>query len=486
MSRNSERLEEKLSKASKDSNPSQRSEEKCVENRRQEYTRREALAMLAGAAALTGCRGVELGPDGGASATSETGGGSALGIKNINHVSFMFQENRSFDHYFRTLNDYRRSKGLPADVDCGSTAATNPSFDGTTQIASYHYQTQCIENVSPAWNETHVQIDRDYQFKPSSEVTTSNMNGFVYTAAKYATDFNFLDTSGLRAMGYYDHTDLPYYYWLTEEFAISDRWFSSVPANSPPNRLFSMAATSGGYVYPPTNTLPQKTIFHLLEEKGISWKIYVTELPFTYLDYFQPFADNHRAKIVDAKQYLTDAAAGTLPAVAFIEAGYVKTRLDEHPGNNIQTGSAYVSTLINALMKGPQWKESVFFLSYDEGGGLWDHVPPPKAVSPDGIKPVDLPSTDVQAEADFTRCGLRVPFFAISPYARKGHCAHTVCDNTAILKFIETRWELPNLTLRDKAQPLITDLFNFGQTPRLVFTPPVQPTSGSCYYDHLP
>jgi phospholipase C len=465
------------------------SEEACVEIRKQEYTRREAMALLAGAAALTGCRGLDVAaPDSPGSGSGATGDTTGSGINKINHVTFMFQENRSFDHYFRTLNDYRKSKGLPADADCGLTTATNPTFDGTGTVASYHYQTMCIENVSPAWNETHVQIDRDYQFKPASQVTTSNMNGFVYTAAKYATDFKFLDTKGIRAMGYYDHTDIPYYYWLTEQFAISDRWFSSVPANSPPNRLYSFAATSAGHVYPPKTTLSNKTIFHLLEEKGISWKIYVTELPFTYLDYFQPFADNHRANIVDAKQYITDAAAGTLPAVAFIEAGYVKTRLDEHPGNNIQTGSAYVATLINALMRGPQWKESVFFLSYDEGGGLYDHVPPPMTVNPDGIKPVDLPADEIQAEGDFTRYGLRVPFFAVSPYARKGFCSHLACDHTAILKFIEKRWGLATLTKRDAAQPDISgDLFNFSQSPNLnPPTPPEQPISGACYYDHLP
>lgn len=469
-----------------DKQDNQSSEQKCVEIRKQEYTRREALALLAGAAALTGCRGLDLGPEDPGGGSGSGNGSVPDGIKKINHVTFMFQENRSFDHYFRTLNDYRRSKGLPADADCGPIDATNPTFDGTGTIASFKLQTMCMENVSPAWNETHVQINRDYQFKPSSEVTTSPMNGFVYSAAKYATDNGFLDTTGRRSMGYHDHTDLPYYYWLTEQFAISDAWFSSVPANSPPNRLFAMAATSGGYVYPPTSTLSNKTIFHLLEEKGISWKIYVTEMPFTYLDYFQPFADQHRAKIVDAQQYLADAAAGTLPAVAFIEAGYVKTRLDEHPGNNIQTGSAYVASLINALMKGPQWKESVFFLSYDEGGGLYDHVPPPTAVSPDGVKPRDLPASDIQAEADFTRYGLRVPFFAVSPFARKGFISHRVCDHTAILKFIQARWELPNLTERDKAQPLITDLFNFSTSNLTPPTPPAQPVSGACYYDHLP
>ncbi|HUQ49828.1 MAG TPA: alkaline phosphatase family protein [Terriglobales bacterium] len=462
------------------------SEEKNKEIRRQEYTRREALALIAGATvAATGCRGLEMGPADTGSGGGSSAGGSTSGMNNINHVVFMFQENRSFDHYFGKLNEYRIANGLPGNADCAAPGASNPTFDFSGNISSFKLTTQCIENVSPAWNETHVQIDTDYQFKPASEVTTSRMNGFVYTGSKYAVDFGFNDTSGARAMGYYDHTDLPYYYWLATQFATSDRWFSPVPANSPPNRLFSFAATSAGYVYPPTSTLSQKSIFHLLEAAKITWKIYVTEMPFTYLSYFQPFADEHKANVVDATQFATDCANGTLPSVAFIEAGYVKTRLDEHPGNNIQVGAAYVASLVNALMNSPSWKDSAFFLSYDEGGGLYDHVPPPVAVSPDGIKPIDLAPSDIQG--DFNRYGLRVPAFVVSPYARPGYVSHTVCDHTAILKFIETRWGLPNLTERDKAQPNLMEFFDFSKAARLTPpTPPAQPISGPCYYDRVP
>jgi phospholipase C len=363
--------------------------------------------------------------------------------------------------------------------------ASNPTFDLSSQISRYHLTTMCFENVSPAWNETHVQIDLDYQFKGAANTTTSRMNGFVYTGSKYAQNHNFNDQAGARSMGFYDQNDLPYYYFMATQFGTSDRWFSPVPSNSPPNRLFTFAATSNGYIYPPKATLPQKTIFHLLEEAGLSWKIYVTELPFTYLNYFHPFSDQHADKIVDAQQFATDCTNGTLPAVSFIEGGYVKTRLDEHPGNNVQTGAAYVASLMNALMNSPSWKDSVFFLSYDEGGGLYDHVAPPPAVHPDGIPPSDLLATDIKG--DFDRYGLRVPALVVSPWAKSGYLSHTVCDHTAILKFIETRFNLPNLTERDKAQPDLTEFFDFTRVPSFTPpTPPVQPTNGPCYYDRVP
>lgn len=449
-------------------------------------SRRKVLGMMASAAVLTGCRGLEMGggPVGG-------GGGTASGLKNLNHIIYMFQENRTFDHYFARLNDYRAAQGLPRDVALAPLDATNPSFDGTTTYQRFKYNTMCFENVSPAWNETHVQINRAYETTQASQVTTSPMDGFVYTGAKYARDQvpQFNETEGRRSMGYYDEAALPYYYWLATQFATCDRWFSPVPANSPANRLFSFAATSEGHVYAPTRTLSSKTIFHQLQEKGVTWKVYVTEFnvgpePFTYLNYFQPFATTYKANIVPATQFATDCANGTLPAVAFIEAGYTASGLDEHPGNNVQVGAAYVASLINALMNSSAWKSSAFILSWDEGGGLYDHVAPPAAVSPDGIAPVDLASTDIRG--DFDRYGLRVPFMLASPFARKGFVSHTTYDHTAILKLIQQRYELPSLTKRDAAQASMLEFFNWS-APNLTFgAPPAQPTNGACYYHTVP
>src|SRR5207253_4265965 len=136
--------------------------------------------------------------------------------------------------------------------------------------------------------------------------------------------------------------------------------------------------------------------------------------------------------VVPVSQYLSDVQAGTLPSVAFIETGFLSHR-DEHPSSdtNVQVGAAYVASLVNALMKSVSWKDSAFILTYDEGGGLYDHVPAKPATSPDGIKPVDLLPNDICTGAtgptcDFTYTGYRVPLIVISPYAKKHYVNHQI------------------------------------------------------------
>lgn len=157
----------------------------------------------------------------------------------------------------------------------------------------------------------------------------------------------------------------------------------------------------------------------------------------------------------------------------------------------MQKGARYVSTLINGLMQSSSWKNSVFILTYDEAGGMYDHVAPQKTVSPDGIKPVDLHPGDVCTKGtgplcDFVYTGYRVPLIVVSPYTKKNYVSHTVADFTAILRFIETRFNLPALTKRDAAQMNMTEFFDFGNATWITPpTPPVQNTSNACYLDHV-
>jgi len=316
-------------------------------------------------------------------------------------------------------------------------------------------------------------------------------------------------------MGYYDGEDLNYYYFMASNFGTSDRWFSPVMALTQPNRMFLLSGTSHGHAFPLGRSnsplLSNKTIFQLLQENGITWKIYVHPLrsenncglPICLLfqSYINMFTFQHDIltkypqNLVPISQYLSDVANGTLPQVAFIEPASDEG-LDEHPSLtdpvNIQAGARYVSTLINALMHSPSWADSVFILTFDEFGGMYDHVPPQPAVSPDGIKPRDLQPGDVcfkggGANCNFTRTGYRVPLIVISPYAKKHYVSHTVADYTAILKFIETRFHLPNLTNRDAAQMDMSEFFDMAHPPWMTPpTPPAQVTSGACYLDHLP
>ena len=463
----------------------------------------------------------------------------------LNHIVFLAQENRSFDHYFGALRQYWAQNGYPDQSFDGlpqfnpaagaapltGPAPTNPGcdpsspppadcvFDTNNPITSYHLQTECTENTSPSWNEAHV----DWDYNDQLDQSPATLNGFVYTAAHDARTNNppFTDTDGVRAMGYYDGDDLNYYYFMASNFGTSDRWFNPVMTRTHPNREYLIAATSQGYAYPEgtdaqdTAPLQATTIFQELQKAGITWKIYVdpqgsscTGPPYdpaclVQLSYVQNFtfgqtiATQYPNNIAPISQYFTDLQNGTLPQVAQIEPA-TDAGFDEHPSNsdavptNIQPGAKYVSSLINALMQSSSWKNSAFILTFDEAGGLYDHVSPQPAVSPDGIKPVDLLPGDICTTStgpncDFTITGYRVPLIVVSPYAKKNYVSHSVADTTAILKLIETRFGVASLTKRDAAQIDMTEFFDFNNPPWMTPpTPPAQNTNGACYLNKLP
>ena len=434
------------------------------------------------------------------------------GIQAVNHIVFLAEENRSFDSYFGKLNDYRTAASLGADVDglpndCSSTnsdwtvpcSAMNksPNSSGvpTTPIYAFHFKAMCIEGLSPDWTSSHWDFNAE---APGTNIPT--MDGFLVSAASAALSDGFSDTQGIRAMGFYTGADLPYHYWLATQFATSDRWYSPAPTRTQPNRYYMVGATSGGHAYPSDTAIAAKTIFDLLDAAGISWLIY-SEDGTTSADVFAGFSSRYPSHIVPIAQFQTDAQNGTLPAVAYIE----KPDADEKPnlGNNIQSGVAETRTLIDALVYGPSWKDSVMIFTFDEGGGMYDHVAPPINVpSPDGIQPLDIctgpndPRCAVASEShssppydppgDFTRYGFRVPLVVISPFTRPGYVSHTVTDYTSWMKFVETRFGLPNLNARDANGIDMTEFFNFQNPP--LATPPQNPpsdSSGQCY-DGLP
>ncbi|HZU21681.1 MAG TPA: alkaline phosphatase family protein, partial [Terriglobales bacterium] len=298
-----------------------------------------------------------------------------------------------------------------------------------------------------------------------------------------------------RAIGFFDWNDLNYYYFMASQFGIGDHFYAPVPGNTPPNRLYLMAATTQGYVHdPPGNgSITAKTIWQELDAQGISWKIYTAQSSlYTYFEYFSYYNQpGVAAHIVPLQQYFTDAQAGSLPAVSFVETGVFEADSEHtsnfdpsHPANgevpiNVQTGAAWAAGIINALMQSPNWKDSVLFFSHDEGGGTFDHVPPMAVPNPDGIKPVDLLPNDVPG--DFTITGSRVPNMVISPFAKKNYVSHTPMDQTAYLRFIETRWGLPALTARDGSMPDMREFFDFAGKPwQIPPTPPPQNQNGIC------
>lgn len=422
---------------------------------------------------LTGCGGLSNNPD----ASNGHGSSGPGDITAVKHIIIFVQENRSFDHYFSKLREYRQMLGLSTDLDETPANVALIGYNTNSLIAPFHLTTECVEDLSPFWNEDHVDFNLH---DPLSNVP--KMDGFAYTAGKFASDENtkghgpYTDVVGARAMGYYTAQDLPFYYFMASQFATSDRWFSPVFSRTQANRMYLLAATSQGYVYPPSSGLTAKTIFQDLDDAHVSWKIYETDPGETYLSYFTAYYSQHLANIVPASQFATDAANGTLPSVALIESGS-SSQLDEHPPNPVQKGEVYAASLVNALLNSQSWIDSVFILTWDENGGFYDHVPPLDTVNPDGIKPRDLLPTDFPG--DFTRTGYRVPLMVISPFAKKGYVSHTPTDYTAMLKFIEKRWNLPPLNKRDAQQMDMTEFFDWS-------APNANPPRGPRPFETLP
>jgi len=409
---------------------------------------------------------------------------SAFGVtlqSGINHIIFLAQENRSLDHYFGALPQYWADDGyvhyknqafnglpqFPTNAPSGA-APTNPGcnpadpftppastspdckWDPTSPVTSYHLQTMCVEHPSPSWNESHV--DMNFNDPTLHYTDTATLDGFVWTAAHDSrapvgdgTTPQFMDTNGVRVMGYYDASDLNYYYYMASNFATSDSWFSPVMSRTNPNREYLISATSYGFAYPngtdaaDNMQIPSPVIFEALQNAGVTWKLYVYPDPnpntynngtlacaandtrpeclyqISYLHNFtygQTIINSPTLKhnIVPISQFYIDAAAGTLPQVGQIEPASAKG-LDEHaadfdpttqnptPCCSVQAGAAYVETLIEAVMgtngnPGPSWKDSAFILTFDEYGGFFDHVAPQTGAqfpAPDSFtSPVDL------------------------------------------------------------------------------------------------
>jgi phospholipase C len=408
----------------------------------------------------------------------------------VNHIIYMLQENRSFDQYFGQLNAYRQVQGYSTDVDVTPPNASQLSYDHSTTWTPFPMTSQCVEEMSSYWNESHNDWNH---FAPTT--TTPLMDGFANSAGGDSRHSNppGFDINGQRVMGYYTDSDLPYYYFMASQFAMSDHWFTPIMTNTPANRMYAMAATSHGVVNKPLTQINVPTIFDELQAANITWKNYVPDYPNgSSLKAFPAYAKYVNTNIAPMSQYLADLKNGTLPQVVFIDRDS-SNGLDEHPGQGIsvQKGAAYVKSLIDALMASSSWQDSVFFLSYDEAGGGYDHEPPVPMPSPDGIPPVlgpfDTCAVTTGPMCDFTYTGFRLPNFVVSPFSKAHYVDHTAMDTTAILRFIEKRFGLKTLTARDAFQPDISYFFDFTNSPNLnPPTPPSQPTSGPCYITSLP
>jgi len=315
-----------------------------------------------------------------------------------------------------------------------------------------------------------------------------------------------IDPRYTRSLGYYTEKELPYYYELATLFATSDRMFGSVMAPTIPNRMYLFAGTSFGHIRPdtdlknlnPDKRWPQLTFFEWMTQHGINWRYYYQDSS-VYLEQFNVWTRGADPASTDTVAKTTVGrvrniseffnilaqpnADDLLPPVTFLEQP-AQLMLNEHPSNTygFQPGVANTKKILDALMASPAWKSSVFILMYDEGGGLYDHVPPYKVPDPDGIAPIfrtgDLTKGPPPENLpfDFTNSGHRVPFIVVSPWVKRGYVSHKPREHTSVLAFIESRFGFPPLpTGRDRfyAADDFLDFFDFDNPSWLV--PPTLP-----------
>jgi phospholipase C len=346
------------------------------------------------------------------------------------------QENHTFDQYLGML----AQGSYAGEVDGIERGMTAPRA-GMTRIPFFHQDHLCVNDPDHDWEAMHYSWD----------------NGLLDQFYAVNTD---KVSRGARVFSYYDQTDIPFYYALADQFAIADRYFCSALAATVPNRLFLMAGTTWGYAYGTAPWLTKDpnppTIFSRLDAAHVSWRSYFSE--WTYAAIFTPYFLTHFWHFrTPVDLFDLDATEGWLPQVSFVELPASVS--DEHPPGSVQLGQAATAARIRALIKGKNWPDSTLFMTYDEGGGFYDHVPPPKACKPDDSPMVYGYPND--PPGDFDQLGARVPLIAVGPYVKHHYVSHHVYDHTSILRFLEEKFNLPYLTRRDANADGMMDLFDF-------------------------
>jgi len=395
---------------------------------------RAACAFAAGAAARDTIACPDTGPD-----------------LPIQHIIILMQENRSFDHYLGHLPGQGQD-----DVDVAAAGTTNPfppgvtDAQGSTVVPWAHAADACFDNPDHSWTGSHTAWN------------AGQNDGFVI-ASSGASDGEGNDPTGSRAMGYYDQTDIPFYYQLASTFAISDRYFSEVLGPTLPNRLYLYAGRSFGIVDGDVDTDLHRTIFRVMHDHGLSWKVYRSDVAAGFST--ASFLVDSIGHVASIEDFAADAQQDRLPAVSWIDAAFLTAKAgltSEEPPADMQVGQQFVYRQVRALMSSPSWATSVMFITYDEAGGLYDHVPPPAACPPDDRAPAQRPDL-----GGFDRYGFRVPLFVVSPFAKAHFVSHVVHSHSSILRFIEMRFGLPAFSGRDANADALLDMFDFAGAPFL-------------------
>jgi phospholipase C len=411
-------------------------------------------------------------------------------LDQIEHVVVVMLENRSFDHMLGYLS-------LP--VAEGGKGRTN--IDGLTGPAvnrnTYAGADYPVHHLSATMFGGEAE-DPDHSGASVDEQLAGGGQGFVANYARIsrarAAQLGVPVPDPGLVMGYYTGDDLPVYDHLAAEYCVVDRWFSSVPGATWPNRLYSIAGRAAGSrddVSPPIYALP--SFVRYLDQHNVDWRWYSFD-PATLraVDPEYRLSRHERFAFVDSRtlstleravgelteeglSFLDDVAAGRLPQVSWIDPRFKDLRVlgpdsnDDHPPSDVIAGQDLLLTIYHALSSAPTWEKTLMIVLYDEHGGFYDHVVPPAAVDED---------------PQFQRLGVRVPALLVSPLVSAGsssselapdiHFDHTSIAKTILTRFCKTDGQIPALTARAAAAQHLGSLLN----------DPAAPARGTAVADH--
>jgi len=344
----------------------------------------------------------------------------------IGHVIVLMLENRSFDHMLGGLSD--AIPGLDGAPRAGEPARTNRAGGRTYR-----------QTAGAGWT---LKYDPKHELAHTLNQLSKGNSGFVDDFARAYPASRPEDRAEI--MKYFADGELPSLHALAKNFAVCDKWFSSLPGPTWPNRFFVHSGTSLGRVSMPEGILDanlhwydQTTLYDRLDEKQISWRIYYGDVPQSLILVHQLEPENAMRYTPMAK-FSRDAAgdAQSFPQFCFIEPAYYQPgATDDHPPYDVRAGERLIADVYNAIRRNDAlWKSSLLILLYDEHGGFYDHVVPPAAVPPDHHV----------EEYTFDQLGVRVPAILVSPFVNPG-VIHTVFDHTSVLRYLSDKWGLAPL-----------------------------------------
>jgi len=352
------------------------------------------------------------------------------GLDNLKHIVVLMMENRSFDHML------------------GDLSKTNPNIDGINANLSNTDTAGNVVKAQPlAQFQSQLDPDPDHHFPAvdlqifggnKSAGRAPTMQGFIRSYFNQQQDVKHSQ----KIMYYFPQKKLPVLTTLAKEFAVFNRWFSSIPGPTICNRAFAHYGTSFGKVG--MDLFYAKEPFKSVYDRLISAnpkrtsKLYYYDQTSSTMEIVNLL--QHQPELFGTYgQFLNDCERGQLPDYSFVEPNYSdhdgdngeELASDQHPDHHVQAGELFIASVYNAIKGNPAlWKSTALLITYDEHGGIYDHVLPP-ACTPDGF--VASPNdTGTGMEFKFDRLGVRVPAVLVSPWIPAGVVVDRVFEHASI------------------------------------------------------